>query len=205
MKMKQIGLAILLTLPLTTISCGFLHSGGAPSAATQRNPSALAPNPALRATPSRSASRNPAQPADVNPPEAGKRATASVPSRDGEMPAPTGTMGDVTLGTPQGSLTETLDKTLALLARERADSEAFRKTVGDLKESLAQKDQKIGELSAQIQDSNTKIEKLEGALDKWKEDVLGFRDEMRKAEEAEIDALQQILTLLGKNKEEKKP
>jgi hypothetical protein len=200
MNLKRIGLAVLLVLPVTSISCSFLHrsplSATAASQNVKGNPGTLAPNPAIRPA-GRVVSKNTSTAAAAD-----EQTTVSVPATD--PPGNSSTMGEVALGGPQPPLTESLDKTLALLAREKADSEALRKTVADLKDSLAQKEQQIGELSAQMRDSSVKIEKLEGALDKWKEDVLGFRDEMRKAEESQIDALQQILTMLGKGKEQDK-
>lgn len=38
---------------------------------------------------------------------------------------------------------------------------------------------------------------MQKELTNWKSDVLGFRDEMRKAQKAQIDALTHIVTLLG--------
>jgi hypothetical protein len=46
---------------------------------------------------------------------------------------------------------------------------------------------------------------MEAALTRWKEDVLGFREEMRDYEGAQIEVLQEILLLLKEFKKKEIP
>lgn len=99
-------------------------------------------------------------------------------------------------------VTEALDRALDVLKRETRDNEKLRQTIDSLQEALGEREQTIKGLNSQLETYTARTEKLEDALEKWKEDVLGFRDEMRKAEEAEIGVLQEILMLLRSFKEQ---
>ena len=105
------------------------------------------------------------------------------------------------------SLTEALDRVRDLLAKEKALSEKLREEVQSAKTLLEEKERAIKELQLQLETSTAENDDLQKALDdemgKWKDDILGFRDEMRTAEEAEIEVLQQILLLLKGFKAEK--
>ncbi len=100
------------------------------------------------------------------------------------------------LGGAAPALTETLNQTLKMLSKEQGENERLRQKVSQLEAQLAEKDKTIADLNSQLEGSGSRIGELEAALDQWKSDVLGFRDEMRKAEEAEIEVLQKMLTLL---------
>ena len=67
-------------------------------------------------------------------------------------------------------------KAAADLAKLHADMEQYKKELGE---------------------ANTMMLEMRQELDKWKSNVLGFRDEMRKAQTAQLDALRKILELLG--------
>ena len=49
----------------------------------------------------------------------------------------------------------------------------------------------------ELTEANDLLIKMRIELNTWKMDVLSFRDEMRQAEEAELEALLKILRLLG--------
>jgi predicted nuclease with TOPRIM domain len=49
----------------------------------------------------------------------------------------------------------------------------------------------------ELSEANLLLVDMQKELTNWKSDVLGFRDEMRKAQKAQIDALTHIITLLG--------
>lgn len=55
---------------------------------------------------------------------------------------------------------------------------------------LARAKKELGEANAMLMDMGEELEK-------WKTDVLGFRDEMRDAERVQLDALAKILRLIG--------
>ena len=78
----------------------------------------------------------------------------------------------------------------------KAENERLKLGMADSDKKMAEKDAQIKELTRQLDVASGDVGKLNEALDKWKTDVLGFRDEMRKADEAEIQVLQEILMLL---------
>ena len=94
------------------------------------------------------------------------------------------------------SITELLDKTQGLLLQANAESDRLRLALAESDKKLAEKDAQIKDLTAQLSVASGDVGKLQEALEKWKADVLGFRDEMRKADEAEIQVLQEVLMLL---------
>ena len=49
----------------------------------------------------------------------------------------------------------------------------------------------------ELLDANTLLIEMDGNLDNWRKDVLGFREEMRRADVAQIEALEKVLSLLG--------
>ncbi|MBM4019090.1 MAG: hypothetical protein FJ288_12305 [Planctomycetes bacterium] len=73
---------------------------------------------------------------------------------------------------------------------------------------VAEQNQKLADQAARLQadlaraqqeltEANNLLIQMRQELDKWKADVLGFRDESRKVHEAELEALGKIMTLLG--------
>lgn len=83
---------------------------------------------------------------------------------------------------------------LALLQAENRDLEEKNTRLADqgakLQAELAQSQKELGEANALLLEMRTD-------LDKWKQNVLGFREEMRRAQQAELDALTKVLKLLG--------
>jgi predicted nuclease with TOPRIM domain len=55
----------------------------------------------------------------------------------------------------------------------------------------------LNQAQKELAEANTLLVDMQKELTNWKSDVLGFRDEMRKAQKAQIDALTHIVTLLG--------
>lgn len=49
----------------------------------------------------------------------------------------------------------------------------------------------------EIDEANTMLIELRGELTKWKSNVLGFRQEIQTAQQAQLEALQKVLRLLG--------
>jgi predicted nuclease with TOPRIM domain len=49
----------------------------------------------------------------------------------------------------------------------------------------------------ELAEANNLLIDMQKELANWKNDVLGFRDEMRKAQKAQLDALANIITILG--------
>jgi hypothetical protein len=122
----------------------------------------------------------------ADPPPAPRMVT--VPGRDAGS--------DIAFNASAPAITETLEKTVDLLLQAKADNERLKLAQADADRKLADKDAQIQELTRQLDVASGDVGKLQDALEKWKADVLGFRDEMRKADEAEIEVLQEILVLL---------
>jgi hypothetical protein len=55
----------------------------------------------------------------------------------------------------------------------------------------------LDQAQKELAEANTLLVDMQKELTNWKSDVLGFREEMRKAQKAQIDALTHIITLLG--------
>jgi hypothetical protein len=49
----------------------------------------------------------------------------------------------------------------------------------------------------ELNEANEIMISMRAELNKWKQDVLGFRDEMRSAEKAQLEALLKIMKVLG--------
>ncbi len=134
---------------------------------------------------------------------------APTPTADSRPPAPLPSPSPEDEAAPvipfserQPALTETLQRTLDMLTEARAENSRLKEKVVELNKELQEKEHQIADLTVRVEGGQSKVAELEQALDKWKKDVLGFRDEMRKAEEAELEVLQEILTLLKGFKKE---
>jgi len=55
----------------------------------------------------------------------------------------------------------------------------------------------LSQTQKELEEANEFLQKMHVELNQWKADVLGFRDEMRKAEAAQLQALGKILRILG--------
>ena len=56
---------------------------------------------------------------------------------------------------------------------------------------------KLEQAEKELSEANDLLVAMQRSLDNWKKDVLGFREEMRQAEEAQMKALVKVLSLLG--------
>jgi len=148
------------------------------------------------AAPSSAATPGAAAVAAGGPPEAPQQPPAAPPEPPGRQ---------IKLAQPSPALTETLSRVLGMLEKEKAENERLRRQVAALGQQLAEKDRTIAQLTLERDAFTEQVQALEGSLGKWKQDVLGFRDEMRQAEEAEIEVLQQILLLLESFQKEEVP
>lgn len=66
-----------------------------------------------------------------------------------------------------------------------------------LKSQLQQCQTDLARTEKELQQTNEFLGQLHGELSKWKTDVLGFRDEMRQTQAAQMEALRRILQILG--------
>ena len=145
----------------------------------------------------------PAGPAPSVAAEAEPETTVAPEASAAPLPRPEAERPVVPFGGAGPALTETLNNTMKMLEEARAENERLKETIGDLRMELQEKENTIQNLRAKAEAGDTRIAETEKALEQWKADVLGFRDEIRQAEEAELQVLQEILTVLKSFKAEK--
>jgi len=117
---------------------------------------------------------------------AGTEARPDTPRRDGHL----------LLGAGASSLTDALDRTLAMLTKERARTQMQRRNLAGLAEEATRLEETIARRRAALQAKETQIADLRAAVARWKRDVATYREEMRRAEEIEIETLIEVLSLL---------
>ena len=66
-----------------------------------------------------------------------------------------------------------------------------------LKEQLVTIQKQLQQTQNELNEANEIMISMRAELNNWKKDVLGFRDEMRNAEKAQIEALLKIMKVLG--------
>jgi chromosome segregation ATPase len=67
----------------------------------------------------------------------------------------------------------------------------------DLTYKLTETQAELDRTKAELAQANNFLHEMQMELTKWKSDVLGFRDEMRKAQAAQLEALHRVLRILG--------
>jgi len=67
----------------------------------------------------------------------------------------------------------------------------------NLKQKLEKLQTELDSTRAELEDANRFLQELHQELTRWKMDVLGFREEMRSAQAAQLQALAKILQILG--------
>ncbi len=67
----------------------------------------------------------------------------------------------------------------------------------DLSGKLAESQGQLQKTRQELNEANDLLIEMRTELNNWKSDVIGFRDEMRDAERAQLEALLKILTILG--------
>jgi len=146
--------------------------------------------------------------ADASSPQSGRRGMAGsnssrghgtsvpLPKKDTAVTMASG--DDKQKAAAPSSLTESLHDALGQVKEQRARIKTLNETVTELKQKLAAKTKEVEQLQSDLAERDERVKKLQGAVGKWKQDILGYRDEMRQAEEAEMKALTRIIALLKK-------
>jgi chromosome segregation ATPase len=88
---------------------------------------------------------------------------------------------------------QAMEKVAAL---QEANSELSEKRLAQ-QEELKRLKQDLAQAQRELSDANATLREMKAELDRWKSDVLGFRSEMRKAQQAQMIALRRVLMLLG--------
>jgi len=124
-------------------------------------------------------------------------ATAGAPylqkvgvAKEGDTPIPTAIENALVLQ-------EKYARALEDLGREQQRT----RELGDQNQKLSQNSTKLqadlAKAQQELAEANGLLMQMRGELEKWKADVLGFRDESRRVHEVELEALTKVLTLLG--------
>ena len=101
----------------------------------------------------------------------------------------------------------TIDSTIeltqkyALLSEECEKFKEQNKNITDenqnFKENVAALQTQLDQTKKELSEANDLLVEMRIELNNWKTDILGFRDEMRDAEKAQLEALFKVLTILG--------
>jgi TolA-binding protein len=98
-------------------------------------------------------------------------------------------------------LSDKYAKLTAKMAELQQLNQALQQENGQLKLSVESLETQTKQLEAQLDESNRLVMDLNGELQMWKKDILGFRSEMRAAATAQINALMKIMTAMGVDKD----
>ncbi len=79
---------------------------------------------------------------------------------------------------------------------ERENDDLREENLG-LRDRMIRMEADFGQAQKELADANDMLLQLQGELSKWKNNVLGYRQETREAQKAQMEALVKILTLLG--------
>jgi chromosome segregation ATPase len=88
---------------------------------------------------------------------------------------------------------ELSNKTESLMDKNNS----ITKENSELKHQLSQLQLEMEQTKKELNSANAFLQEMQQELNHWKNDVLGFRDEMRRAESTQLEALSRILKLLG--------
>lgn len=88
---------------------------------------------------------------------------------------------------------ELLSKTESLMDKNNS----LTKENTEIKHQLSQLQLELEQTKKELKGANAFLQEMQSELNHWKDNVLGFRDEMRQAESTQLDALSRILKLLG--------
>jgi len=148
----------------------------------------------LSAVPPAVAGAEPAT-ATAHRPEAGEAeadtANAPPPPRN-----PRASGGDLLLGSAASSLTDALDRALEMLTKERTRTEILRRESDLISDELTGLQETITQRRAALKAKDAEVAELEKAVARWQKDVTIYREELRRAEEIEIETLIEVLSLL---------
>ncbi len=89
------------------------------------------------------------------------------------------------------------DDLLLKTEKLREEKNTFSLENTSFKYKLAETQTELDRTKAELTDANDFLQKMQAELVKWKSDVLGFRDEMRNAQTAQLEALKRVLRILG--------
>lgn len=123
-------------------------------------------------------------------------APAYTPPPRAVVPAPREVQGETAVDTALAWAQKHAEVSAKLAASERENRQLSEKN----QVLQLQLDQTKGQLAAaqkELGEANGMMKELEARLAKWQENVLGYRQEMREAQKAQMEALTRVIKLLG--------
>jgi hypothetical protein len=128
-------------------------------------------------------------PEPQHPSDAGYLQKAVV-ARDVDPPLPTAVENAI-------ALQDKYARALEDLRRGEEHNHALSDENRKLAETAAHLQADLAKTQQELSEANAILIQMRQEIEKWKYDVLGYRDEMRKANQAQIEALGKVLSLLG--------
>lgn len=138
--------------------------------------------------------------AEMNQPYGGNAANSSSGPKTNENVAkqfqdatpqgPSAVESAIELSKKYAALSEELSQVKQEKERLAAQNALLSQKIAPLEQELAQTKKELGE-------ANDLLIEMRIELNNWKSDVLGFRDEMRQADKAQLETLMKILKVLG--------
>lgn len=110
--------------------------------------------------------------------------------RENTAPEPTAVQSAIELSKKYAALSE--ETALLKMDKKAVDTENVR-----LKQQLAASESELIQTKKELEEANDLLVEMRIELNNWKTDVLGFRDEMRRADKAQLETLLKILKALG--------
>jgi uncharacterized coiled-coil DUF342 family protein len=83
------------------------------------------------------------------------------------------------------------------MTQEHAKNQLLKEENDKLKEKLSGTEKQLEQAQKELAEANSLLIDMRKELNNWKNDVLGYRDEMRNANKVQIEALGRILSMLG--------
>ena len=83
------------------------------------------------------------------------------------------------------------------LQQANGQTSVLKKENAEFKQNITKLQANLSIAEKELRDANLMLMELQKQLETWKTNVLGFRQEMRQAQEAELKALTKVLKLLG--------
>ncbi len=131
---------------------------------------------------------------DDKPAPAGEPAAPAVPA-----PAPAVSKA------PEGptpveqalELSQKLKQSFDDLAAARKENKDLVERNAKLTTQTAQATMELNQARKELDEANAMLREMQTELAKWKTDIMGYRDEMRAAQMAQLEALRRVLKLLG--------
>lgn len=83
------------------------------------------------------------------------------------------------------------------LHQERQKSRALEEENRRLREQIAELEGDLTQAQQELEEANTLLIEVRSENEKWRKNILGYRDEMRRSHLTELEALAKVLKLLG--------